>query len=279
MLKKIQVNKALNELIETTYLDYFTVSVDYKIYKSNGISESKKFTVDKFDTLQELTEMYGTWYYVYDDSIISWLPVIPEKPQSAFADCFKRYKEHCGVNLTKLLTAYESEYNPIENYNGVENSTESYDNYKDEKEISGKVKTNVNVENKNMTGEKIEDNTLSGNATSTHSESSFDSDDNVKVVSKDETKGAVLNRTNADSSNNYTEWDNYKESNQKTGTKSNTLTKHGNLGVTTNQKMINEELELRKHDIFENWLKEFANKHLILSYDNDDDESGCCYGY
>ena len=23
--------------------------------------------------------------------------------------------------------------------------------------------------------------------------------------------------------------------------------------------MINEELELRKHDIFENWLKEFAN--------------------
>lgn len=278
MLKKIQVNKALLSLIESTLLDWFTVSVDYDIYKSDGTSESKTFTVDKLETLQELTEMCGTWYYVYDDEIISWNTLLPELPQAGLADCFKRYKEHCSVNLSKMLSAYESEYNPIENYNGNETATESYTNYKDEKTISGKVKTNVDVENKNMTGEKIEDNTLSGNATSTHSESSFDSGDNVKVVSQDETKGAVLNQTNADSNSNYTEWDNYKESNQKTGTKSNTLTKHGNLGVTTNQKMINEELELRKHDIFENWLKEFANKHLILSYD-ENEESGCFYGY
>lgn len=278
MLKKIQVNKALLSLIESTLLDWFTVSVDYDIYKSDGTSESKTFTVDKLETLQELTEMCGTWYYVYDDEIISWNTLLPELPQAGLADYFKRYKEHCSVNLSKMLSAYESEYNPIENYNGNETATESYTNYKDEKTISGKVKTNVDVENKNMTGEKIEDNTLSGNATSTHSESSFDSGDNVKVVSQDETKGAVLNQTNADSSNNYTEWDNYKESNQKYGSKTNTLTKHGNLGVTTNQKMINEELELRKHDIFENWLKEFANKHLILSYD-EDEESGCFYGY
>ena len=278
MLKKIQVNKALLSLVETTVIDWFAVSVDYDIYKSDGTSESKTFTVDKLETLQELTEMYGTWYYVYDDELISWNTSLPELPQAGLADCFKRYKEHCGVNLSKMLSAYESEYNPIENYNGTETSTESYTNYKDEKTISGKVKTNVDVENKNMTGEKIEDNTLSGNATSTHSESSFDSGNNVKVVSKDETKGAVLNQTNADSNNNYTEWDNYKESNQKYGSKTNTLTKHGNLGVTTNQKMINEELELRKHDIFENWLKEFANKHLILSYD-EDEESGCYYGY
>lgn len=278
MLKKIQVNKALNELIESTYLDWFEIEADYKKYKADGTSINETFTVDKYDTLQEISEMFGTWYYVYDDSIISWLPVIPEKPQSAFADCFRRYKERCEVNLTKMLSAYESEYNPIENYNGVENSTESYDNYKDEKEISGKVKTNVNVENKNMTGEYISENTLQGYATSIHSESSFESDD-VKVVNKDESKGTVVNNTQANSGDNYTEWDNYKESNQKTGTKTNELTKHGNLGVTTNQKMINEELELRKHDIFENWLKEFANKHLILSYDSDDEESGCCYGY
>ena len=278
MLKKIQVNKALMSLIESTLLNNFAVSVDYNVYTSDGEwYTTKTFTVDKLETLQELTEMCGTWYYVYDDELISWNTSLPELPQAGLADCFKRYKEHCGVNLSKMLSAYESEYNPIENYNGNETATESYTNYKDEKTISGKVKTNVDVENKNMTGEKIEDNTLSGNATSTHSESSFDSGDNVKVVSKDETKGAVLNQTNADSSDNYTEWDDYKESNQKYGSKTNTLKKHGNLGVTTNQKMINEELELRKHDIFENWLKEFANKHLILSYD--DEESGCCYGY
>ena len=277
MLKKIQVNKALNELIESTYLDWFAIEVKYEKYIDDGNSVKETFTVDKYDTLQEISEMFGTWYYVYDDSIISWLPVIPEKPQSAFADCFRRYKEHCDINLSKMLSAYKSEYNPIENYNGVENSTESFNNYKDEKEISGKVKTNVNVENKNMTGEYISDNTLQGYATSIHSESSFESDD-VKVVNKDESKGTVVNNTQADSNSNYTEWENYKESNQKTGSKTNTLTKHGNLGVTTNQKMINEELELRKHDIFENWLKEFANKHLILSYD-DDEESGCCYGY
>lgn len=276
MLKKIQVNKALTQLINTVFPDYFTVSVDYDKYTSDGESVTKTFTVDKNVVMWEISEMFGSWYYVYDDTMIVWLPELT--PQSCFADCFKRYKEHCSVNLSKMLSAYESEYNPIENYNGNETAIESYTNYKDEKTISGKVKTNVDVENKNMTGEKIEDNTLTGNATSTHSESSFDSGDNVKVVSQDETKGAVLNQTNADSSNNYTEWDNYKESNQKYGSKTNTLTKHGNLGVTTNQKMINEELELRKHDIFENWLKEFANKHLILSYD-ENEESGCFYGY
>lgn len=278
MLKKIQVKKALLSLIETTIINWFGIDVNYEIYTSDGETETKTFTVDKLETLQELTEMYGTWYYVYDDELISWNTSLPELPQAGLADCFKRYKEQCSVNLTKMLSAYESEYNPIENYNGNETATESYTNYKDEKTISGKVKTNVDVENTNITGEKIEDNTLSGYATSKHSESSFDSGNNVKVVSQDETKGAVLNQTNADSSNNYTEWDNYKESNQKYGSKTNTLTKHGNLGVTTNQKMINEELELRKHDIFENWLKEFANKHLILSYD-EDDESGCFYGY
>lgn len=277
MLKKIQVNKALKQLIETTYFDWFGIDVNYEIYTSDGETEKKYFIVDKLETLQELTEMFGTWYYVYDDELISWSIALPELPQAGLADCFRRYKEHCGVNLTKMLSAYESEYNPIENYNGNETSTESYTDYKDEKTITGKVKTNVDVENKNMTGEKIEDNTLSGYATSIHSESSFDSGDNVKIVSQDESKGAVVNSTNADSSSNYTEWDNYKEANQKLGSKTNTLTKHGNLGVTTNQKMINEELELRKHDIFENWLKEFANKHLILSYD--DDESECCYGY
>ena len=274
MLKKIQVNKALTKLIDTSFTDYFAIDVDYNTYTSDGESVSKSFQATKNAVMWEISEMFGTWYYVYDDTMITWLPEL--SPQACFADCFKRYKEHCGINLTKVLTAYESEYNPIENYNGVENSTESFNNYKDEKEISGKVKTNVNVENKNMTGEYISDNTLQGYATAIHSESSFESDD-VKVVNKDESKGTVVNNTQANSGDNYTEWENYKESNQKTGTKSNTLTKHGNLGVTTNQKMINEELELRKHDIFENWLKEFANKHLILSYD--DEESGCCYGY
>lgn len=277
MLKKIQVNKALNLLIETSYLDYFDIELSYAVFTSDGESETKTFTVDKYDTLQEIAEMFGTWYYVYDDSIISWLPAIPERPQSAFADCFRRYKDHCSINLTKVLTAYESEYNPIENYNGVENSTESYTNYKDEKTITGKVKTNVDVKNENTTGESVSGDSTTGYATSIHSESSFESD-NVKVVNKDESKGAVVNKTNANSNNNYTEWDNYKESNEKTGSKTNELTKHGNLGVTTNQKMINEELELRKHDLFENWLKEFANKHLILSYD-DEEESGCFYGY
>lgn len=277
MLKKIQVKKALLSLIETTIIDWFGIDVNYEIYTSDGETETKYFIVDKLETLQELTEMFGSWYYVYDDEIISWNTALPELPQAGLADCFRRYKEHCSVNLTKMLSAYESEYNPIENYNGNETSTVSYTNYKDEKTITGKVKTNVDVENKNITGEKIENDTLSGYATSIHSESSFESDD-VKVVNKDESKGAVVNNTNASANSNFTEWDNYKEANQKYGSKTDTLTKHGNLGVTTNQKMINEELELRKHDIFENWLKEFANKHLILSYD-DDEESEGFYGY
>ena len=138
MMKKIQVNKAITRLIDTTFTDYFAINISYNTYTSDGESESKTFQVNKNVVMQEISEMVGTWYYVYDDRMITWLPEL--SPQACFADCFKRYKEHCSINLSKVLTAYESEYNPIENYNGVENSTESYTNYKDEKTISGKVK-------------------------------------------------------------------------------------------------------------------------------------------
>lgn len=41
---------------------------------------------------------------------------------------------------------------------------------------------------------------------------------------------------------------------------------HGNIGVTTNQQMINEELELRKKDIYNMICEEFKQEFCILLY-------------
>lgn len=291
MLKKIQVKKALLRLIESTVIDWFAVSVDYNVYTPDGEwYETKTFTVDKLETLQELTEMFGTWYYVYDDELITWSTILSELPQEGLADCFRRYKEHCSVNLSKMLSAYESAYNPLENYNGNETATESYTNYKDEKTISGTVRTNArvkgysanagdiqvtNTEGGYTTSVDINDgnNTPDWRAKTTHSETAYNTTD-LKDVAQDIASPSVsTTMTQADSDNNFTTWDDYKETNTKTGSRTNSLTRHGNLGVTTSQSMVNAELELRKHDLFEDWLSTFAKKYLILSPDVHEEDS------
>lgn len=46
----------------------------------------------------------------------------------------------------------------------------------------------------------------------------------------------------------------------------NTVHAHGNIGVTTNQKMITEEIRLRKTDIYEIIVQDFKNMFTIQIY-------------
>ena len=46
----------------------------------------------------------------------------------------------------------------------------------------------------------------------------------------------------------------------------NSVHAHGNIGVTTNQQMINEEINLRKTDIYEIIVQDFKNMFMLQIY-------------
>ena len=54
------------------------------------------------------------------------------------------------------------------------------------------------------------------------------------------------------------------------------LTRNGNIGVMTTESLIQEELELRKHDFLEEFVKRYINEYCFLSVDYNE---GDYYGY
>lgn len=56
------------------------------------------------------------------------------------------------------------------------------------------------------------------------------------------------------------------ETDKHTGTDTFTVFRHGNIGVTTNQYMINEELELRRFDIYTDIASRFEHEFLVQVY-------------
>lgn len=168
------------------------------------------------------------------------------------------------VNLPRILTAFMSEYNPLENYNGVEHTEGSGSS---RNHTAGKVKTNTEVTNSNEEAGVTE-----------HYETTYDNLDDSQLRYKD-TVTAPKTKTNGEAENNYTDYGEI-EADTKTGiikvddkhlinatdaTNDQTVTRHGNLGVTTSQQMIEAEMALRKFNIVKYIVDRFANLYLTLS--------------
>ena len=80
--------------------------------------------------------------------------------------------------------------------------------------------------------------------------------------------GSVLNKVNGYNAPALTDSAKAETSDTTNGSGSNTHSGrvHGNVGVTTNQQMIQAELDLRKTDIYEIITREFIEKFCILVY-------------
>lgn len=80
--------------------------------------------------------------------------------------------------------------------------------------------------------------------------------------------GSVLNKVNGYNAPTLTDSAKAETTDTTNGNGSNTHTGrvHGNIGVTTNQQMIQAELDLRKTDIYEIITREFIEKFCILVY-------------
>ena len=153
---------------------------------------------------------------------------------------FDIYNGLMADSLNKIINAFNTEYNPIENYNSNI----------DEQNIYGeRVKTFNKGEQSNHNNYGDRQNTTTDSVTSYDS---TDFKDTSKTVNNNLAYDDTLiegNRLDVDTYNTYTD--------------KHILNQHGNIGVTTSQQMINEEIKLRLSNIYYKYLDEFAKNWLF----------------
>ena len=144
--------------------------------------------------------------------------------QTALENLLFRIDNKHGSNLLKIATAYfQSEYDPIQNYKMTQVETPNIT-----KEASAKQGTDLTVE-----------------TTKNDDVYGFNSPNSVPS-----SESTVSSKTTGDKTKNITE-----TTESETGTR--TLTREGNIGVTTSQQMLESELKLRRYDFVEALYKAF----------------------
>ena len=138
------------------------------------------------------------------------------------------------------------DYNPIENYNSSETeSTTSENTTTSGNENTTTTTTNSTTENSGDTTNKV----------SPYDSENFNNDNNTTTTNT--TTGNATDTTTINDSGNMSS----------NGTSSRTLTRKGNIGVTTTQQMIESEYELRAKNLVFEFLEK-VSKFILLEYIN-----------
>lgn len=168
------------------------------------------------------------------------------KTTEVLYNCWVQYIENQRYNFQKFFIALTSKYNPLENYNGIEEKTDTFNkNY-------GGTLTSENT-NTQMSANNITDNTnTSGNL------NVFNSTELTKI--SEEIKGNTI--TNSEQIQNTENKSDIKNDTE-TGTITTVINKHGNLGVTTPFQMIEGEKKLRLESLSDTIIDGFIN---LISY-------------
>lgn len=165
----------------------------------------------------------------------------------------------------RMIGALDAEYNPIENTDRYEDHLEDYtrdlnesDNYtRDLKENDNYTRNLTDSGNSNSSGSTQNSRTgyNSGDLQVTDSSSSEDhSDDSRSYTGSD------------DRNKGYTGSDNRNKGFTGGDTRHTVIHTHGNIGVTTNQQMVEAELKLRQYDIYKLITNEFIDTFCIGVY-------------
>lgn len=259
-----------------TESNVFALSVTYKHWLNNG-TESEiplNFSMTKAEVMQLIFLNWGLWSFVWYEE--NGQPVDFDGSNAVFAQfCnqFSGYKTRCLINLQRQLEAYSAEYNPIENYNGNETENEEIDAANPRqsvKTISGHVRSGAMVKGYDAAGGAVnDDGTIAAQPgwtpVATHSETAYNTTALKPVATDETTMAAGSNMTIANENNNFTHWDNYTETTTEEGDSVTTRNRHGNMGVTMTQQMIEAELATRGRDLAKEWLKKFINETCVLT--------------
>lgn len=159
--------------------------------------------------------------------------------------------------MTKWLEAITAEFNPVENYDRIENWTDNLSRDK-----TGKV-TDKTTKDETVTAH--DDSTSSGSGKTTNTRSAYDSG---TYQPHDESSSSSSGTNRADSSTTAKGTTNDtvdSKDNEKSLSKHDGRI-HGNIGVKTAQSMIEESLELYKFNVYDAIASLFATELCIYVY-------------
>lgn len=157
------------------------------------------------------------------------------------------YNTHIA-DLTRAWTAWTAEYNPLDNYNGVETTVRQHMDGEDTETVThGKTTTNTanNVINETQTT-SVDNNAYRPDTKNTQSGSTTSSDSGTTTTTRDKTtKSLTIGNTT------YTA----------DVVEGETRERHGNLGVTTSQQMITSEIEMRQNPVLLLYIDSFISTY------------------
>ena len=176
---------------------------------------------------------YYSFIYISDDVI---------EISSIISNLSKVYENEYTTKVGLLL----KDYNPIENYNSSETETTSSENTTTSgNENTTTTTTNSTTENTGETTNKV----------SPYDSENFSNDNN--------SNSSNTSTVNGTDSTSITDSGNISSN----GTLTRTLTRKGNIGVTTTQQMIESEYELRAKNLVFEFLEK-VSKFILLEYIN-----------
>ena len=189
--------------------------------------------ISAIDLFNIFNMKYYSFIYISDDVI---------EISSIISNLSKVYENEYTAKVKVLLT----DYNPIENYNSTETETTTSENATTTgNENTTTTTTNSTTENSGVTTNKV----------SPYDSENFSNDNN--------TNSTNTSNVNGTDTTSITDTGNISSN----GTTSRTLTRKGNIGVTTTQQMIESEYELRAKNLVFEFLEK-VSKFILLEYIN-----------
>lgn len=224
-----------------------TIEISYGAFPINNISRCTWA-----DIAQKIRLNYADFMFVYDNNATfpttyDFLVGVPEnldklsvdvdKPVSAFITALKHFKEEREAIYDKLFDALSLEYNPIENYDRNE---QWKDISQGDSTSNSSAKTDTNL--RSETDSSPEGVPVTSKTYTTTYDDALES----RLAGYQTAEGKQVTTTTGDGDNNRTEL------NATTTAKTNADHEgrvHGNIGVTTTQQMLTQEIELRLNTI------------------------------
>ena len=200
--------------------------------------------------------LQGSWEYLYSDA---------GQPEAAYQTDWVLYNNLYKDDLDRALAALYSSYDPISNYDMIEEGADGERRAKmtDTTTPHGKITTDVT-----LSGTLQTDTTLY--------KSGVDSSGDGVQTDKSTTVETPTTRKTTTETSYQTGTDSvitHQSDNDKSATAAGTtltgldtgrehvLSRKGNIGVTTSQQMISSELELRKQDFILQYIRRFIAYH------------------
>lgn len=237
-------------------------TIDYGINVVNARSLSvlyqSQVLIDHNYVYDYFQSKYDEWKYVEFNKT--------DETVSGLNDLFRIYNEYNSFNLYKQIEAINLKYEPLENYRGFEKTTDTYgsknstvtnsgnDSILMQNQSSGTdtIQSNYGEQLENSTNKIVPYNQSTSelsNDSDTHKNGYIDNNATTygkkDVQSTTNTHGHIINTEDSEHIVTHE------------------LEKYGNLGITTSQQMLESELELRKRNIYNEYLDRFIYEYCF----------------